>query len=123
MDIQNFDNHSATSGHVFFERGVLDALCGLDHITPLTESELSTWFSKYPYFPKVFILPPWKEIYVNDAERDHTFGHAEMVYSILLEWYRRCPYQLIELPRISVEERCILVLRELESGLEEKICD
>jgi hypothetical protein len=30
------------------------------------------WLSKYQYFPKVFVLPPWKAIYVNDAERDHT---------------------------------------------------
>jgi predicted ATPase len=35
------------------------------------------WLSKYQYFPKVFVLPPWKAIYENDAERDHTFEHAE----------------------------------------------
>jgi predicted ATPase len=35
------------------------------------------WLSKYQYFPKVFVLPPWKAIYENDAERDHTFEHAD----------------------------------------------
>lgn len=34
MDIQNFEQHAATPGYVFFERGVLDALCGLDLATP-----------------------------------------------------------------------------------------
>ena len=79
MDIENFVHYAASSGPVFFERGVLDSLWGLDHITPLNESELSMWLSKYKYFSKVFVLPPWKAIYENDAERDHTFEHAESV--------------------------------------------
>src|SRR5579863_9917348 len=37
MDIENFVRHSGTSGHVFFERSVIDALCGLDQVTPLDE--------------------------------------------------------------------------------------
>ena len=114
MDIENFVQHAATPGHVFFDRSVLDALCSLDHLTPLTESELSMWLSKYPYCPKVFLLPPWREIYTNDAERDHTFEHAEWVNSITQEWYRKLDrYQLIEVPKVSVAERCTFVLQEL----------
>src|SRR5262249_21948191 len=67
IDMENFVHHAANPGPVFFERGVLDALCGLDHIRPLNESELSMWLSKYQYFPKVFVLPPWKAIYEKDA--------------------------------------------------------
>src|SRR4029077_15505344 len=37
MDIENFVHHAATPGHVFFDRGVLDALCGLDRVSPLNE--------------------------------------------------------------------------------------
>src|SRR5262249_54911092 len=113
MDIENFVHHAATPGHVFFDRSVLDALCGLDLVTPLNESELSMWLSKYQYCSKVFLLPPWKAIYVNDAERDHTFEHAESVNSITQEWYRRCRYQLIEVPKASVAERCTYVLQAL----------
>jgi predicted ATPase len=69
MDIENFVHHAASPGPVFFERGVLDALCALDRVTPLNEGELRMWLSKYQYFPKVFVLPPWKAIYVNDAVR------------------------------------------------------
>jgi len=43
------------------------------------------WLSQYQYFPKVFLLPPWKAIYVNDAERDHTFEHPESVNRIAQE--------------------------------------
>ena len=114
MDIENFVHHAATPGDVFFERGVLDVLCMLDRASPLNESELSLWLSKYQYCAKVFVLPPWKAIYVNDAERDHTFEHAESVSTIVQEWYRRCGYQVLEVPVASVDERCTYVLRELQ---------
>ena len=100
MDIENFVHHATTSGYVFFDRCVLDALCQLDRVAPLNESELSRWLSKYRYCSKVFVLPPWKAIYANDAERDHTFEHAESVYSTLLDWYRRLDrYQIIKVPK------------------------
>jgi len=117
MDIENFVQHAATAGHVFFDRGVLDALCGLDCVAPLNESELSAWLSKYRYGSTVFVLPPWKAIYVNDAERDHTFEHVESVHRITLEWYRRCGYTLIEVPRVSVADRCAYVLQALSNDL------
>jgi predicted ATPase len=41
LDIENFVHHAASPGPVFFERGVLDALCALDRVTPLDERELS----------------------------------------------------------------------------------
>src|SRR5712664_1469554 len=117
MDIENFVHHAATPGYVFFERTVLDALCGLDRVAPLSESELSMWLSKYQYCSKVFVLPPWKAIYRNDDERDHTFEHAESVYRIVKKWYRRLDrYQVIEVPKVSVADRCTYVLQALASG-------
>jgi predicted ATPase len=116
MDVENFSHHAATPGHVFFERSVIDALCALDGVSRLSEAELDASLSKYQYCSTVFVLPPWKAIYVNDAERDHTFEHAESVDAILREWYGRCRYQLVDVPRVPVDERCTYVLRALETG-------
>jgi predicted ATPase len=113
LDIENFAHHDATPGLVFFERGVLDALCGLDRVTPMNESELNAWLSKCQYCSKVFVLPPWQAIYVNDAERDHTFEHAESVSRIAQDWYHRCGYQVLEVPKVSVPQRCAFVLDAL----------
>jgi predicted ATPase len=113
IDIENFVHHPANPDPVFFERGVLDALCGIDLVTPLSDSELIEWLSTYQYFPTVFVLPPWQEIYVNDAERDHTFAHAESVHTIAQAWYRRCGYQVIEIPIGPVDDRCTFVLQAL----------
>jgi predicted ATPase len=113
MDTENYVHHAATPGHIFFDRSVLDALCLLDRVTPLSESELSMWLAKYSYYSTAFVLPPWRAIYVNDAERDHTLEHAESIDRITHEWYGRCRYQLIEVPRVSVAERCTYVLEAL----------
>jgi predicted ATPase len=70
-----------------------------------------------PILFQVFVLPPRKAIYVNDGERDHTFEHAEWVYSTVQEWYRRLGrYQIIEVPRVSVAERCTYVLQALANS-------
>lgn len=84
--------------------------------TPERERELSMWLSKYQYCSKVFVLPPWKAIYENDDERDHTFEHAESVYGIVKEWYRRLDRYQVEVPKVSVAERCAYVLRELANS-------
>ena len=85
-------------------------------VTPLNDNELSMWLSNNQYLPKAFVLPPWKAIYVNDAERDHTFEHAESVNTIVQERYRRCGYQVLEVPMVSVDERCNFVLQALANS-------
>ena len=85
----------------------------LDHITPLGESQLGMRLSRYHYCSTVFVLPPWRAIYVNDPERDHTFKHAESVNGIAQAWYRRCGYHVFAVPLVSVDERCAYVLDTL----------
>ena len=109
MDVENFVHHAATPGHVFFDRRSRRSM-RLDRATP--EERVEPVALNY-HCSKAFGLPPWKAIYVNDPERDHTFEHAERVNSITQEWYRRCRYQLIEVPRVSVAERCTYVLQAL----------
>ena len=116
MDVENYACHTTTSSLVFFDRSVLDALAMLNHVTPLSEIALSSWLLQYQYSSKVFVFPPWEAIYANDAERDHTFEHVEAVHRSVREWYRRCQYEILEVPKVPVSERCAYVLQSLESG-------
>ncbi len=50
------------------------------------------------------------------ARTDHTFEHAESVDRITQEWYRRCGYQVLEVPMVSVDERCRFVLEAQAHG-------
>jgi len=63
---------------------------------------------------KVFITPPWKEIYKTDGERDQTFEEAADGYQRLFEWYQKNDYEMIILPKTSVEHRVDLILSEMK---------
>jgi|SRR5262245_16360741 len=113
QDIQQYDEHASRSGLVFFERGIVDALGMLHETGALPESQLQAVLSAYPYHRHVFIFPPWDAIYVQDAERDQTFAEAARVYGGVSRWYRRCGYEVVEVPKVSVAQRCTYVLQVL----------
>ncbi|PKH22189.1 ATPase [Enterobacterales bacterium CwR94] len=96
----------------FFDRGIPDIagyLCLCDLAIPLS---LDKAINQYRYAEKVFIAPPWREIYVQDAERKQSVEEAERTYHMMCEIYPRYGYQLVELPRASVEERIAFILAE-----------
>lgn len=100
-------------GPVFFDRCLVESIgmareCGL-----LSEREAKEMLKGLPFHPRVFILPPWREIYVNDAERDHTFEHCERVHRALAEWYAACGYDVCEVPRTDPRQRAERILGEL----------
>jgi len=115
QDIEKYNQSCSEPGLVFFDRSILDALGMLDQITPLSTNELNQWIVKYPYCRQAFFLPPWQAIYTNDAERDQTFAEAIRVYDALTRWYRRCEYEVIEVPKAAVAERCAYVLQVITS--------
>lgn len=111
-DISNYDASPASSW-IFLDRSILDALCMLDAVTPLAQHEIDSWITTYPYHRSVFFLPPWPGIYANDEERDQTFDESVNVYEDLLRWYIRCGYQVTEVPRDTVANRCNFILQAL----------
>jgi predicted ATPase len=75
-DIEKYFAQPQTSALVFFDRGVIDAVGFLQEVSPLPAGELAATLSAYPFYPLVFMLPPWEAIYTNDAERDQSFAEA-----------------------------------------------
>lgn len=97
----------------FFDRGIPDvagylALCNL-----LVPAHIERAIELYRYAPKVFIAPPWEEIFVQDAERKQSFSEAIATYHAMVESYNKYGYQLIELPFATVEERAEFVFSSL----------
>ncbi|MFD2647060.1 AAA family ATPase [Devosia albogilva] len=103
---------TAQTGWVFFDRGLLDAASGLAKLT-------GEWpdLGDVRFHPKVFLTPPWPEIYVQDAARRHGLEQATEEYRRLLRDYPALGYQAVELPRMPVADRADLILRELESRM------
>jgi predicted ATPase len=85
----------------------------IEQVTPFQPRELQELISRYRYHRQVFVLPPWEAIYTTDDERDQTFADALRVHAMLDTWYRRCGYDVVEVPRTSVAERYVFVLNTL----------
>jgi predicted ATPase len=101
----------ALPGWVFFDRGLVDAAAGLQHLTG--EPMLMKLGQCHRYHRRVFLTPPWPEIYATDAERRHSFDVAVAEYPRLLEAYATLGYELIVLPKAAVAERGTFVLATL----------
>ena len=100
----------AGPGDVFFDRGIPDiagylTLCGL----PIPEA-VAQAARQLRYRRTVFIAPPWREIFAQDAERKQDFAEAERTHAVMAEIYPRYGYGLVELPRASVSERVAFIL-------------
>ena len=76
LDIERYRSTRADSNPVFFDRGIIDAWGMLDQLGLLTESETRQYLLDYPYSRRVFVLPPWEQIYTGDSERDQTFADS-----------------------------------------------
>jgi predicted ATPase len=98
-------------GWVFFDRGLIDAAAALEHATG--EAALETYGRAHRYHARVFLAPPWPEIYAADAERRHDLAAALAEYARLLEAYARLGYQTVILPKVPVVARADGLLRSL----------
>lgn len=112
IDYQNYDR-KFNNGLLFFDRGIPDVLgylvlCGLK-----IPREISQACQQHAYFNTVFLTPPWEEIYINDDERKQSFSEAVATYQTMYQVYGSLGYTLIEIPKLTVTERCQFILTVL----------
>ena len=108
-DLAAYDRHRSAAAPVFFDRGIPDvagylALEGL----PVPDDVRHAMRTR-PY-ARVFICPPWPEIYVTDAERKQTPETAARTYEAMAATYTVLGYALVEVPRASLADRARFVL-------------
>jgi predicted ATPase len=107
-------DREAARGHpgwVFFDRGLIDAAAALEHLTG--EPVLQPLRVQHLYHRKVFLAPPWPEIYATDPERRHGFEAAVAECERLQQVYPALGYEVVLLPKASVSERADFVLSAL----------
>ncbi|MEO5758612.1 MAG: AAA family ATPase, partial [Mesorhizobium sp.] len=106
--------HSARehTGPVFFDRGVPDTLGYLRLSGLSVPRHVSAAANCFRYNPRVFIAPPWPEIFAQDEERKQTLDEAERTYHVLVSTYTELGYELVPLPLVPVETRLRFVLAE-----------
>tara|TARA_R110000851_G_scaffold333533_1_gene515183 strand:+ start:17518 stop:18048 length:531 start_codon:yes stop_codon:yes gene_type:complete len=102
---------NASNQWVFFDRGLVDAVIGLQYLTG--EPVRNTPGLMQHYHEQAFLAPPWPQIYVQDNERRHDLDTAAAEYSRLLEAYPVLGYSVTILPKIAVAQRADFILRTL----------
>jgi predicted ATPase len=97
---------------VFLDRGIPDVLAYMHYIGDSYPSFFDTACREHIY-TRIFILPPWEEIYVSDKERYENFEQAKLIYNHLTETYQNYGYELIEVPKDSVDNRILFILDKI----------
>ena len=105
---------AASEGWVFFDRGLIDAASALQTVTG--EPVLGPLARAHRYHRRVFMAPPWPEIFETDPERRHGLDAALPEYDRLTQELPHLGYEVIVLPKTTVAARADFVLGMLETA-------
>ncbi len=97
----------------FFDRGIPEAIPFFRSEGKEIPRKFFQASEEYRYNKKVFVVPPWREIYVNRPARPQAFDEAVVLGELIAEAYRELGYELVEVPRVSPAERARFVLRNV----------
>lgn len=113
LAIADHEHARAADGLVFFDRGVVDALVALRHITGALPDGLA---AQYRYAARVFLTPPWPEIYETDPARQHGLEDAVAEYVRLQAAFPALGYCPHVLPKVPVTARAAGLLSSLSGA-------
>jgi predicted ATPase len=104
---------AAENKWVFFDRGIPDivAYMGKDELE--IPSSYMLKLEECNYCPIVFIVPPWQEIFKNDAERMENYKTACEINEIIIQTYTNLGYEIEILPKVSIQERTEFILNKI----------
>ena len=111
-ELASYRQAERQAGAVFFDRGLPDTLgyLGLEGLPVPAWMEEEAW--RLRYHARVFVAPPWRQIYGRDEERRQSWQVAVRTHAAMVRTYRDFGYDLVELPRAPVERRLAFVLEQ-----------
>ena len=110
--IQQF-HKAQNSGFSFFDRALPDIIAYMQKDQLEIPKHYLEQSKNCTYFSTVFIVPPWKEIYKNDAQRMEDYTTAAQLNDFISETYQDFGYNIVVLPKVSVKERADFILNTL----------
>ncbi len=100
-------------GPVFFDRGMPDLVGYLRLLGRPVPAHMDRAARTFRYHRRVFVAPPWPEIFAQDAERKQTPDEAARTCEAMLAAYSAYGYDPVMLPRTPVGDRLQFVLDRL----------
>ena len=105
-----------TNSLVFLDRGIPDVLAYMHYIGDSYPPHFDACCKEHKY-TKIFILPPWEEIYISDDARYENYEQAKLIYDHLKETYQNYGYDLIEVPKGSLSDRITFILENVNQSV------
>lgn len=102
-----------SSGAVFFDRGVPDVIGYLRLIGFDIPDYMHQAAKTFRYNRRVFLAPPWPEIFHTDEDRKQDFNESIRTYESMISVYTEYGYELVEVPRLPVKDRVRFVLDQV----------
>ena len=106
-DIADFDRLEGETRRVFFDRGLMD-MHGANGVPP--SPALVEAIRTRRYNSRVFVFPPWREIYATDTERREDWSGMEAVFERILETLPPLGYEPVVVPTGALDDRAAFVL-------------
>jgi predicted ATPase len=105
---------NCTETILFYDRGMPDVTAYMDFVNTKYPTIFDETCIQYKY-DKIFVLPPWEEIYEQDNERYESFEQAEKIFEFLKNGYKNYGYKINEVPVGSIKERVDFILKKLKN--------
>lgn len=100
----------AMAGPVVMDRGLPDIVGYLRLIGLPVPAHIEAAARQVRYNRTVFLAPYWQAIFAQDAERKQDRQESEATARMMAETYAALGYEVIELPRTSIEARADFVM-------------
>ena len=97
----------------FFDRGIPDVFAYLENSNISIPKDYYTKLDNCNFEKNVFICPPWQEIYISDSIRPYPYKDTLKLHSQIVSIYEKLGFNLIEIPKLSVQQRTDFVLASL----------
>ncbi|MCK5825015.1 MAG: ATP-binding protein [Ichthyobacteriaceae bacterium] len=98
----------------FFDRGLPDVLAYMRHDDVEIPEQFNKLSKELRYHDIVFLFPYWDTIYETDSQRVEDSKTAKTLESYLKHSYEILGYEVIEIPKVSIEERVNFVKNKLK---------
>jgi predicted ATPase len=113
-DMRSYAEAEDAAGPIVFDRGVADTMGYLRLIGRPVPTHFERAARLFAYANPVFVAPPWREIYVHDAERKHEWDLAVATHNEVRAVYVELGYEIAELPLADVGTRVRFVQDRIE---------
>lgn len=109
---QYMEVSETTQNLVFFDRGIPDIIAYME----FKQTKFPELYDKsciLNRYSTVFLMPPWKEIYLSDNERYESYEESLSIYNFIKSTYIKYNYQFIEVPFGTAKKRTQFILNAL----------